>query len=174
VKLIQVENEQLYRELDAKQRQLNDATKKFDELRENQEKSLQLIDNQKRFIQKLEDEAEQNLGVWQRKLEGANAESSDLKSRLEKEVTENRKLNETVVELNKHVDRYKRDLQNFNFKEFVSMKRELNALRQEKERHFIENASSGVGGQNAINNGVAALPLPPIKPSNNNIFNFFK
>lgn len=167
-----MENEQLYRELDAKQRQLNDATKKFDELRENQEKSLQLIDNQKKFIQKLEDEAEQNLGVWQRKLEGSNAESSDLRTRLEKELTENRKLNETAVELNKHVDRYKRDLQNFNFKEFVSMKRELNALRQEKERHFIENASSV--GQNAVNNGVAALPLPPIKPSNNNIFNFFK
>ena len=169
--ILRVENDQLIRDLDFKQRLLDEANSKFEDLASTQRKSLDLIDKQKFMIEKLEEDARNQSQLAQSKLEALCVEIQQLKAGLEREESENRRLNEIIVELNKHIERYKQDLKNFNFKEFVAMKRELNTLRQEKEKQFVASASTiGV----VSNPNQVTPPLPPIKPSKNSIFEFFK
>lgn len=169
--MLKVENSQLVRDLDVKQKLLDEANVKFDELNENQRKSLELIESQKRLMRKLEEDVENQSALANSRLEGLQAEIHELKANLNREIAENGRLNDLITELNKHIERYKQDLKNFNFKEFVAMKRELNSLRQEKERQFVNEAANGqVQAMPAQN----TPPLPPIKPTKNNIFNFFK
>ena len=81
-----------------------------------------------------------------------------------------------INKLNLEIDKLKLDQQNFNFKEFVNLKRELNCLKQEKERQFANDVCVAAAQQpNSISNAVvlAQQPLPPIKESKKNYFKFF-
>lgn len=171
--LMLVENEQLYSEMDLKQTQLNDSNKKFFELNESLNQSLDLVEKQKILIKSLEAENEKNLKekhvICQQKISDLTAQCHEYKERLEKFEVENKSLNELLTDSNKQVERYKADLKNFNFKEFVSLKRELNSLKQEKERQFANKVTMPCSNLKPESQS----PLPPIKPLNKNLFNFF-
>lgn len=169
--IILVENEHLYKELQTKQEHLDESNKKFFEISESLNQSLELIEKQKGLIKNLETENEKHLKdkhvVCQQKISELVAESNRYQEKANELEVDNQAMNETIVDLNKQLDRYKSDLKNFNFKEFVSIKRELNTLKQERERQFA----------NAVTMPNASVqvqsPLPPIKPSKKNLFNFF-
>lgn len=170
--MLRVENGQLVREVAERQRLLDDAGVKFEELAENHRKALEIVESQRREIGRLEEEVEGHSSQMASKLEGLEVELGETRGNLDAQLGENRRLNELVNELNKHIERYKQDLKNFNFKEFVAMKRELNSLRQEKERQFVNTAAAAAAATSS--GAVGTPPLPPIKPLKNNIFNFFK
>lgn len=172
--MLRVENGQLVREVAERQRLLDDAGVKFEELAENHRKALEIVESQKREIGRLVEEVESHSRGMASKLEVLEVELGETRGNLEAQLGENRRLNELVNELNKHIERYKQDLKNFNFKEFVAMKRELNSLRQEKERQFVNAAAAAATGTSTGAVVGTPPPLPPIKPLKNNIFNFFK
>lgn len=169
--MLRVENGQLVRECAERQRLLNEANEKFVELGETHGQTLAVVERQRERIEKLEEDVQNESNAAAAKLEVLAVEIKEARASASVQEAENRRLKELIDEMNKHIERYKQDLKNFNFKEFVTMKRELNALRQEKERHFVNIAAQN--NNNAAAAAQATPPLPPIKPTKNNIFNFF-
>ena len=170
VDLLQVENEQLFGELRTRQADVEDANNKFLDLTKSLNQSMRIIDDQKTLINDLEAENERHRRekhlACEQKIKELFSKCEELNEKLNSRIDQVEKLSASNSELEKQVERYKTDLKIFNFKEFVSMKRELNSLKQEKERHF----ASIVTMPNAKVDAV----LPPIKDKEKkNSFQFF-
>jgi hypothetical protein len=176
IDLITAENQQLFSELKLRQNDLENTNSNFLDLTKTINESMRIIEEQKESILILEAENERHLREKHISCESKINELFALNEELNQILTKrNEKLDQLTLEnqeLEKQVVRYKSDLKNFNFKEFVSMKRELNALKQEKERMFanIVTLPSKEPPQQTPS------PLPPIKSENskknpNNFFN---
>ncbi|CAF0814179.1 unnamed protein product [Brachionus calyciflorus] len=167
-----LENEELIRNLNTRQQDLELANNRIIELTKNLNESFELGEKQKLLIDEME---KKNKDVIERfmdeclKLEKENYELKQDKEMMEIEL---KKQSESLIMLQKEVDRYKSDLKNFNFKEFVSVKRELNQLKEEKERYFANIVTMPQANQLPPPNQQSS-PLPPIKPIKKNVFNFF-
>jgi len=68
-----------------------------------------------------------------------------------------------VEDLNKQMEKNKIELQSFNFKEFIVLKRELAQLKQEKEKQFALKQQHKEVKALSVEQ---PLPLPPIKENN--------
>ena len=170
----QVLNEQLYQdlqnkdiELDSKKRHLNEMVEKF-------EICTKTIEEHNQLIKKLQIDNEKHIKekhlICQQKIGELEADNEQLKDRLAVLEVDKEKQADLIINLNKQIERYKIEQQNFNFKEFVALKRELNSLKQEKERHF----ASVVTTPKSSDVSNSPLPLPPIKESKKNLFKFFQ
>lgn len=176
--ILGVENDQLYRELRQRKAELEDSNAKFLDLTKNLNENFRIISEQKASIGRLEAENERHVREkhieCESKINELKKTCSDLTERLDSKTQEVEKLHEVNESLEKNVERYKADMKNFNFKEFVSLKRELNSLKQERERHFANMVTT------PPSNKIESQPvLPPIKDKEvlvkpkNPSFNFF-
>ena len=107
--------------------------------------------------------------ICQQKINDLIIDNKCLKDRIEGLEPENRKLSNDVIIFQKEIEKHEIDKKNFNFKEFVALKRELNMLKEERERQF----ANLVVNQSNQNLTMQQTHLPPIKPLKKNLFNFF-
>lgn len=177
VNLLRVENEQIYLELQGKEGELNMRKEEIAQLTKMLEKfndTIKAYEEQKIIISNLKAENDKHLKekhlICQQKINELSHECRAAKDTIETQRAEIEKWNQLNKELNKNLEKIKLEQQNFNFKEFIALKRELNALKQERERDFVANVT--------VSSNQAALvpvqnPLPPLKEGKKNIFNFF-
>lgn len=167
-----VENEQLYQDLQSKENILEAKRKDIVQLENDYKNQTKILEEQKVVINNLIIENEKHLKekhiICQQKIIDLMAECDKLNQNISNLDSENKKKDELISTLSKQVERYKIEQQNFNFKEFVSIKRELNSLKQEKERQFANKVTTPT-----TINSVPQPPLPPIKQSKKSLFNFF-
>lgn len=139
-----------------------------------------LIDEQHKQIEYLLAENDRHLKekhvICQQKISELTNECNSYAEFIKTQNNEMKNQIDHINKLNLEIDKLKLDQQNFNFKEFVNLKRELNCLKQEKERQFANDVCVAAAQQpNSISNAVvlAQQPLPPIKESKKNYFKFF-
>jgi len=170
----QILNEQMYQDLQNKENELETKRKHLAEMVEKFEMCNKTIEEHNQLIRKLQIDNEKHLKekhlICQQKISELESENEQLKERIAELQVTIEKQAETIDNLTKQVERYKIELQNFNFKEFVSLKREVNSLKQEKERHFASVVTTPKGSDV---NSSPTNPLPPIKESKK-MFKFFQ
>jgi hypothetical protein len=170
----QILNEQMYQDLQNKENELETKRKHLAEMVEKFEMCNKTIEEHNQLIKKLQIDNEKHLKekhlICQQKISELESENEQLKERIAELQVKIEKQAETIDNLTKQVERYKIEQQNFNFKEFVSLKRELNSLKQEKERHFASVVTTPKGSDV---NSSPTNPLPPIKESKK-MFKFFQ
>jgi hypothetical protein len=171
----QVLNEQIYQDLQMKESELETKRKHLAEMVQKFEICNKTIEEHNQLIQKLQLDNEKHIKekhlICKQKISELESENEQLKDRIAELEVAKEKQAENIDNLTKQVERYKIEQQNFNFKEFVSLKRELNSLKQEKERHF---ASVVTTPKNSDVSSSPTNPLPPIKESKKNLFKFFQ
>jgi hypothetical protein len=173
VDFLKAENDQISNYLKSTQLRLQEKEKQCDELNEKLTYLKKTIEENEIKINNLIAENEKNTRekhiICQQKITDLINDCNKYKEKISLLQNENLKQNETIENLNKHIERYKIEQQNFNFKEFVAIKRELNQLKEEKERQF---ANAVIVPSSSLT-ALPQSPLPPIKPSKKNLFNFF-
>jgi hypothetical protein len=170
-----VEKEQISVEMDAKHADLVHKSNELNELNERLAQERNKLDEQEKELEHLKVECEkmrkEKHVQCQMRIHELTIESMNQKERLTFLEDENSKHIKLVESLNKQIERLKIEMQSFNFKEFVSLKRELNSLKLEKERHFADKLTTP---PNANSTPATHPPLPPIKQqAKKNLFNFF-
>jgi hypothetical protein len=173
VEFLKAENDQIGDYLKSTQLRLQDKEKQSDELNQKLMNLNKNLEENEVKINYLTAENEKHTKekhiICQQKISDLINDCSKYKEKISILENENAKQNETIINLNKHIERYKIEQQNFNFKEFVAIKRELNQLKEEKERQF---ANAVIVPSTSLTT-LPQSPLPPIKPSKKNLFNFF-
>lgn len=169
--LLKTEYEEIAENLNQRQKDLEDANAKVFDLNKSLNECLELNEKQKMTIVQIEERNKNSVEKFMDECLRLEKENYGLKQSKESLEIELKNLAETLIMLQKEVDRHKSDLKNFNFKEFVSIKRELNQLKQEKEKYFANYVTSPQTNQ--IGSNQQTSPLPPIKPLKKNVFNFF-
>ena len=171
----QILNEQMYQDLQSKENELETKRKHLAEMIEKFEICNKTIEEHNQLIKKLQIDNEKHIKekhlICQQKISELESENEQLKDRIAELEVAKEKQADTIDNLTKQIERYKIEQQNFNFKEFVALKRELNSLKQEKERHF---ASVVTTPKSSDVNSSPTNPLPPIKESKKNLFKFFQ
>jgi chromosome segregation ATPase len=170
-----VEKEQMSIDLEVKQAELVQKHKQISELNERLAEERNKVDEQEKELEHLKAECDkmrkEKHVQCQMRIHELTIESMNQKERLTLLEEENSKNIKLVDNLNKQIERLKIEMQSFNFKEFVSLKRELNSLKLEKERHFADQVTTP---PNANQTPASNPPLPPIKQqAKKNLFNFF-
>jgi chromosome segregation ATPase len=165
--LLKIENDRLYSELRSRQLDVDDGNSKFLELTQSLNKALALLEDKKSVIGKLEAECERHARekhlTCQAKIDELVSDCGLLREELAGKVRQVDVLTEASREAEKQVERYKADMKNFNFKEFVSMKRELNSLKQERERYAATMVALPAGKSSASSGtSETATIFPPI------------
>ncbi len=174
--LVRIENDRLYGELKNRQADIEDSNSKFLELTQSLNKTLAMLEDQKGVIADLEAENQKHLRekhlICQAKIDELASNCANLSEELSKRNAQIEVLTEVNREAEKQVERYKTDMKNFNFKEFVSMKRELNSLKQEREQRQASVVLLPSSGKNLTAEGGI---LPPINRDSvkKNSFQFF-
>ena len=173
VDFLKAENDQIGDYLKSTQLRVQEKEKQCDELNEKLTNLSKIIEENEITIANLilenEKHAKEKHIICQQKITDLSNDCNKFKEKISHLENENSKQNETITSLNKHIERYKIEQQNFNFKEFVAIKRELNQLKEEKERQF---ANAVIVPSTSLTT-LPQSPLPPIKPSKKNLFNFF-
>jgi hypothetical protein len=176
---IQYEYEQLIKVVTNKENQLLIKENEIELLKENNrmlKESGKLIEEQQKQIEYLLAENEKHLKekhvVCQQKITELTNECNSYAEFIKTQNIEMKSQLDLISQLNLEIEKLKIDQQSFNFKEFVNLKREVNFLKQEKERAF---ANEVIAQPNSISNAVvlAQQPLPPIKESKRSLFKFF-
>ncbi len=177
--LLKVENDRLYSELKNRQCDVDDSNSKFLELTQSLNKTLAMLEDQKSVIVSLEAANQRHLRekhlTCQAKIDELASNCANLSEELSKKSQQVEMLAEVNREAEKQVERYKADMKNFNFKEFVSMKRELNSLKQDREQRQASVVILPSTGKNSASE-VGSI-LPPINKESaaakKNSFQFF-
>ena len=178
---LQFEIEQQQRLITQKDNQLLNKSNEIELLKENNQmlkESSKIIDEQQRQIEYLLAENEKHLKekhiICQQKISELTNECNSYAEFIKTQNIEMKNQIDHINQLKLEIDKLKLDQQNFNFKEFVTLKRELQFLKQEKERKFA-NEVAAQQQPTSISNAVvlAQQPLPPIKESKKNLFKFF-
>ena len=176
---LQYENEQLIKQVKNRENQLQVKENEIELLKESNrilKESGKMIEEQQKQIKYLLAENEKHLNekhvVCQQKITELTSECNSYAEFIKTQNIEMKSQLDLISQLNLEIEKLKIDQQSFNFKEFVNLKRELNCLKQEKERAF---ASEVAAQPNSISNAVvlAQQPLPPIKESKKSLFKFF-
>lgn len=125
------------------------------------------MDQQREKITFLEAECEKHLNekhiACERKIAELTQECQNNVGFIEAQKNQLRTLNSNVEDLEKQMEKNKVELQSFNFKEFIAIKRELAQLKQEREKHFHESMAKKATRE--IKAKPEPLPLPPIQHS---------
>ncbi|RNA15319.1 hypothetical protein BpHYR1_053358 [Brachionus plicatilis] len=166
--LLKIENDELMKNLDQRQNDLEDANAKVIDLSKSLNESLELGEKLKLTIEQMEAKNKNSVEKFMDECLRLEKQNYDLKQNKESLEAELKSLAETMIMLQKEIDRYKSDLKNFNFKEFVSLRRELNQLKQEREKYFANLVTSPQTNQ--VSSNQQSSPLPPIKPLKKNVF----
>jgi chromosome segregation ATPase len=175
IEFLKVENDQIGDYLKSTQLRLQEKEKLIEENNEKINNFNKIIEENQIVIKNLEAENEKHVKekhiICQQNISDLIANCNKYKERIETLENENSKQTEKLTNLNQQIERYKQEQQNFNFKEFVNLKREVNLLKQERERKFADQVIQ----PNSISSAVvlAQQPLPPIKENKKNLFKFF-
>lgn len=173
--LLQAENDELNKENVHIQIKLKD---KIDELEKMNatitvlSENFEIMEQQRQKIDFLEAECEKHANEkhieCEKKINDLTQECQNHAGFIEAQKNELKTLNSKVVDLNQQMEKNKVELQSFNFKEFIQLKRELAQLKQEREKQFAVSMAKKQQQKEAaaIQAPTQPLPLPPIKDLN--------
>lgn len=182
--ILQTENEELTKENVSIQIRLKNKTDEIAKLNESivvLTANFSIIESQREKIEYLESECEKHLNekhiVCEKRINELTEECQNNANFIDAQKNELLTLQSSVVDLNQQMEKNKIELQSFNFKEFISLKRELGQLREEKEKQFASQMSK----KQQVHREVMPvtlpgqpLPLPPIKDLKNEKKTTFK
>ncbi len=134
--------------------------------------NFEIMDKQREKIEFLEAECEKHLTEkhveCERRINELTAECQNNTGFIQAQKNELSTLNSQMVDMNLEMDRSRRELQSFNFKEFIAVKRELAQLKQEREKQFAKLAKKQQEKEaDNVKAPVQTLPLPPIPHKEN-------
>jgi chromosome segregation ATPase len=131
--------------------------------------NFEIMDQQREKIAFLEAECEKHLNekhiACERRINELTQECQNNVGFIEAQKNQLRTLSSHVEDLEKQMEKNKLELQSFNFKEFIAVKRELAQLKQEREKQFAESMTKKNGKDIQIKPRPEPLPLPPIQHS---------
>jgi hypothetical protein len=165
INVLSTENEQLQQEIMNFETQLNSKKNELEQLNETVtllNENFVIIDRQREKIEFLEAENEKYLNEkhisCEQKIAELTNECQANVDFIQTQKIELEKLNNLVFDLNQQLEKNKLEMKSFNFKEFISLRRELAQLKQEREKQFAnEVTNQPIGSMQQTN------PLPPIK-----------
>ena len=173
---LEVNMQAMYLDIRKKETLLGNKNEEIAKLRENislLNENFKVVDEQRNRIAELIAENEKHLKekhvICQQKISELTQECTGNVKLIQEQKDEIKFLNERMSEMNGQLEKYKKDQQSFNFKEFVALKREVNWLKLEREKQFTDAIST----PNFKDVPAQQPPLPPIKDSKKNIFNLY-
>ena len=132
-----------------------------------------IMDRQREKIEFLESENEKWLNEkhveCEKRIDDLTNECQSHVDFIEVQKNELRQLHVILGDLSEELDKTKKEMKSFNFKEFILLRRELAQLKQEKEKLFANEMKNQAA--TAVPSSQQAL-LPPIK-ENKQMFKFF-
>jgi len=134
--------------------------------------NFEIMDKQREKIEFLEAECEKHLTEkhveCERRINELTMECQNNTGFIQAQKNELSTLNSQLADLGMEMERSRRELQSFNFKEFIAVKRELAQMKQEREKQFAKMAKRQQEKEaQSVKAPVLALPLPPIQHKEN-------
>lgn len=168
--ILTVEREELNRQNNQLQIQMKSKQDEITKLNETitvLSSNFEIMDKQREKIAFLEAECEKHLNekhiVCERRIAELTQECQNNVGFIEAQKNQLRTLKSNVEDLEKQMEKNKIELQSFNFKEFIALKRELGQMKQEREKQFAESMAKKATRE--IKSKPEPLPLPPIQHS---------
>lgn len=169
--LLEATNTDLHKEIVHCELQLKNKVDEIEKLNETLivlTANFAIMDQQRQKIEFLEAECEKHLtekhAECERRINELTQECQNNVGFIQAQKNELSTLNSQISDMEKSMERSKMELQSFNFKEFIAVKRELAQIKQEKEKQFAKFAKKQQEKEVAIIKATPQpQPLPPIK-----------